>query len=145
MGEPAKLSEQDILNMRRHPLNGYRVLKQWGVNGAVAELDLYHHKRKDGYPSDEDLIKLGFDPENVPFLAEIVSVADTFDAITAPRDYQRQGTKEDALKVLNDLKGDRYDERCVEALEDVLEQNTDIVEALQLYSLIEPLGFSSQK
>ena len=71
-------------------------------------------------------------------------MADTFDAITGPRDHQKQRPKEDALEVLRNGIGTEYDERCVAALEDVIAKNEDIVESLQLHSLTEPLEFFSQ-
>lgn len=149
-GAEAALTIEQIKTVRRHPVAGYEILIARGIREEVAEIALYHHKNQEnGYPGDEVLARLGKenylsieaiaelseDQDYRPPLAEVVSVADTFDAITGPRSYQRQRPKEDALGVLRAGIGTEYDKRCVAALEDVLEKNQDIVETLQLYSL----------
>lgn len=162
-GEEAKLTDEQIEIIRKHSTKGYERLIKLGVKDKIAEISLYHHKnQEEGYPSDDVLA--WFDKEDYPSvpalkalageeeeeeeymlpLAEVVSVADTFDAITGLRNYQKQRPKEDALEILRDGIGTEYDGRCVAALEDVIDKNEDIIETLHLYSLTEPLEFFSQ-
>lgn len=149
-GREATLTGEQLDCIHRHPVAGYEILIKEGIREEIAEIALYHHKNQEnGYPGDDVLARLGKgkypsigglaglsgEPEYMPPLPEIVSVADTFDAITGPRVYQKQRTKEEALEVLRAGIGTEYDGRCVAALEDVLEKNEDIIEVLQLYSL----------
>lgn len=149
-GREATLTEEQVESIHRHPVAGYDILIKKGIREEIAEIALYHHKNQEnGYPGDDVLARLGKgnypsieslaglsgEPEYMPPLPEIVSVADAFDAITGPRSYQKQRPKETALKELRNGTGTIYDERCVAALEDVLEKNEDIIEVLQLYSL----------
>jgi HD-GYP domain-containing protein (c-di-GMP phosphodiesterase class II) len=69
-----------------------------------------HHERwkGGGYPD-------GLAGEHIPFMARIIAVADTFDAMTTDRPYQRAMTFEAAQARVNQLKGVALDERVVEA------------------------------
>jgi len=70
-----------------------------------------HHEMLNGggYPQ-------GLSGDQIPMQARIVSVADTFDAMTTERPYQKAMKHEDALGVIKSLIGTRYDERVVAAL-----------------------------
>ena len=159
-GVEAALTGEQIETIKNHPVAGYERLIKLAVKEEIAEVALYHHKNKDGYPAEKDLAWFGKEDypsipllaavaeregqEYVPLLPEVVSVADTFDAITGPRVYQKQRTKEEALEVLRAGIGTEYDGSCVAALEDVIEKNEDIIEILQLYPLTGPLGSFSR-
>jgi HD-GYP domain-containing protein (c-di-GMP phosphodiesterase class II) len=68
-----------------------------------------HHERwtGEGYP---DKLKGG----DIPLMARIIAVADTFDAMTTERPYQKAVSFERALARLNELKGSGFDEHIVE-------------------------------
>ncbi|HKC64280.1 MAG TPA: HD domain-containing phosphohydrolase, partial [Pyrinomonadaceae bacterium] len=70
-----------------------------------------HHEMVNGqgYPQ-------GLKGEEIPLQALIVSVADTFDAMTTDRPYQRAMKFEDALARIKSFVGTRYDERVVASL-----------------------------
>ena len=70
-----------------------------------------HHEMVNGkgYPH-------GLKDEEIPLQAKIVSVADTFDAMTTDRPYQRAMKFEDALARIKSFVGTRYDERVVASL-----------------------------
>ena len=53
--------------------------------------------------------------DEIPLMARIIAVADAFDAITTHRPYQTARSFEDAVEILNRLKGDGFEERIVEA------------------------------
>ncbi len=158
LGEPAALSEEQIQEIRNHSFTGYNLLVERGFKEAVAEIALYHHGNKGGYPEqkllesiekDDMLLSIGAlstlaqEDGYIPPLHEIVAVADTFDAITGHRDYQKQGSVEEGLEILQEGKDKKYCAVCVDTLAEVLDDNKDLVEALQLYSLTEPLEFFS--
>jgi HD-GYP domain-containing protein (c-di-GMP phosphodiesterase class II) len=70
-----------------------------------------HHESLDGrgYPH-------GFKGDEVPLLARIIAVADTFDALTTNRPYQQAHTPEEALKIIHSLSGKRLDPDAIQAL-----------------------------
>jgi hypothetical protein len=70
-----------------------------------------HHEALDGrgYP-------YGLTGEQIPLLARVIAVADTFDALTTNRPYQHAHTPEEALKIIQNLAGKRLDPGPVAAL-----------------------------
>jgi HD-GYP domain-containing protein (c-di-GMP phosphodiesterase class II) len=70
-----------------------------------------HHEALDGrgYP-------YGLKGEQIPLLARVIAVADTFDALTTNRPYQHAHTPEEALKIIQNLAGKRLDPEPVGAL-----------------------------
>jgi HD-GYP domain-containing protein (c-di-GMP phosphodiesterase class II) len=70
-----------------------------------------HHEALDGrgYP-------YGLKGDQVPLLARVIAVADTFDALTTNRPYQQAHTPEQALQIIQGLAGKRLDPQAVEAL-----------------------------
>jgi HD-GYP domain-containing protein (c-di-GMP phosphodiesterase class II) len=68
-----------------------------------------------GYPQ-------GLKGADIPTQARIVSVADTFDAMTTDRPYQKAMSLEEALARIKTFVGTRYDERVVNALVEACEQ-----------------------
>jgi HD-GYP domain-containing protein (c-di-GMP phosphodiesterase class II) len=75
----------------------------------------YHHECMDGrgYP-------LGLKGDQIPLMARIISVADTFDAMTTNRPYQRAMTPEVAVQKIWSFAVPRYDPSVVAALESAL-------------------------
>ncbi len=70
-----------------------------------------HHESLDGrgYP-------YGLKGEQIPLLARVIAVADTFDALTTNRPYQRAYEPQEALKIIHGLAGKRLDPQAVAAL-----------------------------
>jgi HD-GYP domain-containing protein (c-di-GMP phosphodiesterase class II) len=70
-----------------------------------------HHEALDGrgYP-------YGLQGDQVPMLARVIAVADTFDALTTNRPYQQAHTPDQALQIIKNLAGKRLDPQAVEAL-----------------------------
>jgi HD-GYP domain-containing protein (c-di-GMP phosphodiesterase class II) len=76
-----------------------------------------HHEALDGrgYP-------YGLKGDQIPLLARVIAVADTFDALTTNRPYQSAHTPEEALKIIQNLAGKRLDHQPVAALMAVYER-----------------------
>jgi HD-GYP domain-containing protein (c-di-GMP phosphodiesterase class II) len=70
-----------------------------------------HHEALDGrgYP-------YGLQGDQIPLLARVIAVGDTFDALTTNRPYQKEHTPEQALQIIKNLAGKRLDPKAVEAL-----------------------------
>ena len=110
------LTEEEWTVMRRHTIAGQHMLDKIGGDMTeVGEIVRASHERWDGagYPDG----RLG---EEVPLPARIVSVADTFSAITTTRPYRRAQSPEAAVKELRRCAGTQFDPEIVEALVAVL-------------------------
>ena len=81
--KPDRLTDQEYDIIKKHPLEGYKILKKCNVNMHIMNSALMHHERCDGkgYP-------LGLPAEKIDIYAKIVSIADVYDAMTAARVYR---------------------------------------------------------
>lgn len=107
--------EREIIEA--HPGEGARIVSGLSGYEEVADIILSHHERLDGQGYPE-----GISGMNIPFLARIVAVADTFDAITSDRSYRSISGWSSALKSIIQDTGTRFDARVVSALENLLSQ-----------------------
>ncbi len=116
VNKPGPLDDDEWAVMRQHTIAGQRMLDKVGGSmtdvGAIVRAS---HERWDGngYPD-------GVAGEDVPLPARIVSVADTFHAITTTRPYRRAQSPEAAIKELRDCAGTQFDPEVVDALVRVL-------------------------
>jgi len=108
--KPAKLTEEEWVRMREHPLHGQQILRGIEFLQGAARVVAQHHERWDGtgYP-------LGLRNEDIDICARIFAVADAFDAITSDRVYRRGKPYEAASQELDDWAGRQFDPKVVEA------------------------------
>lgn len=113
----SRLTDQEMATMREHPAIGDAIIGPVTFLGPVRACVRHHHERWDGtgYP---DKLK----GESIPLLARIVACADTFDACTSTRPYQKAMPLEKAMEILDNLSGAQLDPRVVVALRAVLAQ-----------------------
>ncbi len=110
------LDDEEWAVMRQHTIAGQRMLdKIGGGMTEVGQIVRASHERWDGkgYPD-------GTTGEDVPLPARIVSVADTFSAITTTRPYRLAQSPEAAVKELRRCSGTQFDPRVIDALVAVL-------------------------
>lgn len=81
--KPDRLTEQEYNIIKKHPVEGYKILKNCNVNLHIMNAALMHHEKCDGkgYP-------LGLPAEKIDMYAKIVAIADVYDAMTAARVYR---------------------------------------------------------
>jgi putative nucleotidyltransferase with HDIG domain len=110
------LTDEDWMLIRRHPQQGARVVSSLDGYGPVAEIILAHHERIDGkgYPR-------GLAGEDIPELARIISVADTYDVMTARDSYRTPVSTHEAMLELRRVAGKQLDPRFVEVFIELLE------------------------
>jgi HD-GYP domain-containing protein (c-di-GMP phosphodiesterase class II) len=109
--KPAALTDDEFVLMKQHPQKGFKIMSQIPAMKEFLPGMYMHHEMIDGngYPQ-------GLKGEEIPMQARIVSVADTFDAMTTDRPYQRAMKFDDALSRIKSFVGTRYDERVVASL-----------------------------
>ena len=114
--KPAALTDEEYEVMKQHPQKGYKIMSQIPAMKDFLPGMYMHHEMMDGngYPQ-------GLKGDQIPLQARIVSVADTFDAMTTDRPYQKAMQLEDALARIKHFVGTRYDERVVAALVEACE------------------------
>jgi HD-GYP domain-containing protein (c-di-GMP phosphodiesterase class II) len=107
--------ERFVLNL--HPSFGALLASYYGLTAELRIRTQHHHERWDGrgYPH-----RLG--GEDIPLMARIVQVADTFDAMVEQREYNSPRTIADAANELRRESGTQFDPRVVEAFMDTLPQ-----------------------
>jgi putative nucleotidyltransferase with HDIG domain len=110
------LTDEDWMLIRRHPQQGARVVSSLDGYGPVAEIILAHHERIDGkgYPR-------GLEGDDIPELARIISVADTYDVMTARDSYRTPTSSYEAIQELRRVAGKQLDARFVEVFIELLE------------------------
>ncbi len=108
--KPGRLTPEELAIMRTHAERGASIMAPIRQMSKILPGLRSHHERwgGGGYPD-------GIAGEAIPLMARIIAAADTFDAITTNRPYQRAHTFEEAVRVLNELKGTVLDEKVVEA------------------------------
>jgi putative nucleotidyltransferase with HDIG domain len=109
--KPTALTEEEFEIMKSHPVKGAAIMEAIPQLRDVIPGMKYHHERWEGggYPD-------GLAGEEIPLQGRIVSVADTFDAMTTTRPYQRAMDIRFVFQRLRDLAGNRFDPSVVEAL-----------------------------
>jgi HD-GYP domain-containing protein (c-di-GMP phosphodiesterase class II) len=101
--------------MKTHPEKGGDIMEPIAFLREATEVIIHHHERWDGtgYPS-------GLAGEDIPLGARIVNVADTFDAMTTNRPYQRAMTFAVAARKISEFAGKACDPRVVQAFQDAM-------------------------
>lgn len=109
--KPAALTDEEYEIMKTHPQRGYKIMSQIPAMKDYLPGMYMHHEMVNGmgYPQ-------GLKDDEIPLQAKIVSVADTFDAMTIDRPYQKALPLDKALDVISGYIGSRYDGAVVQAL-----------------------------
>jgi HD-GYP domain-containing protein (c-di-GMP phosphodiesterase class II) len=108
---PYAINAKESSELNRHPAAGYEILAP--INHPYADIPLmakYHHERLDGRGYPDGLVD-----EQIPLGAKIVSVADSFDAMTTDRPYRRRRSFEDVVRDLRQNSGTQFDPKVVTA------------------------------
>lgn len=110
LNKAGPLTVTEWMEIERHPEIGYRILSSVNEYAFLAKYILSHHERWDGngYPK-------GLKGEEIPLVSRIISVADSYDAMTNDRPYRKALSKDIAIDELNKNIGKKYDGRIVNA------------------------------
>jgi HD-GYP domain-containing protein (c-di-GMP phosphodiesterase class II) len=109
--KPGALTEEEFEVMKTHTTKGANILRPVTQLAEMLPGIELHHEALDGrgYP-------YGLKGDQIPLLARVIAVADTFDALTTNRPYQKAHTPEQALQIIQNLAGKRLDPEAVAAL-----------------------------
>lgn len=115
---PLNNDEWQIL--KQHPANGVEIIKPVESLSYIAPLILHHHERYDGKGYPENL-----KGEDIPYLARILTVVDSFDAMTSNRPYSKIKNHSEAIEELKKCRGSQFDPVITNAFIEVIEENKD--------------------
>jgi HD-GYP domain-containing protein (c-di-GMP phosphodiesterase class II) len=109
--KPGALTEEEFEVMKTHTTKGANILRPvTQLAEMLPGIELHHEALNgSGYP-------YGLEGDQIPLLARVIAVADTFDALTTNRPYQQAHTTEQALQIIKNLAGKRHDPQAVDAL-----------------------------
>ena len=136
--KPEKLTEQEYSLIQDHVTAGYKILSQVPMYHELANIVHAHHEHYDGsgYPK-------GLKGEEIPIQARVMTIADTFDAMTTSRIYKIKKCAADALNELHELSGIWYDPQIIHSAIKVLTQvNLDEMITQEPYSYIDEERFA---
>lgn len=104
LNKPSKLSEEEFSIIKKHTIIGANILKNISLIDHVQEIVRNHHERYDGngYPD-------GLKGKEIPLHARIVTVADSYDAMSSQRIYRNQLPPEKIIQELENNKGTQFD------------------------------------
>jgi HD-GYP domain-containing protein (c-di-GMP phosphodiesterase class II) len=98
------LTDNDWLDIKKHPEVGYRILSTVNDLAEIADFVLAHHENWDGsgYPRR-------ISGNEIPFQSRILALADAYDAMTNPHSYKRAMTEEEAIAEIRANAGKQFD------------------------------------
>ncbi len=117
------LTDEEWDMLKQHPATGAEIIKPVDSLREVLPLILYHHERYDGkgYPNQ-------LKGESIPYLVRILTVADSFDAMTSDRPYKHGKTYDEAIIELKKCRGSQFDPDITDTFIEVIQNNKDYFE-----------------
>lgn len=117
LNKPAKLTPEEMDIIRSHTVLGGRIVENFTAMPGVRECAQYHHERYDGkgYPE-------GLKGEEIPLLARIICVADSFDAMNSDRCYRKRLKKSVIVKELKENAGTQFDPQIAMLMVKLIEE-----------------------
>lgn len=117
LNKPGRPTDEEYEILKTHAAKGYEVLREITIAPQLGYGAGYHHERLDGkgYPN-------GLKGDEIPEVAQIIAVADTFDAMYSTRPYRKQMPVEDVLAELKRVSGTQLNEKFVDCLAALVEE-----------------------
>ncbi len=116
LNKPGKLTPEEYEAIKTHPRIGANILDEVRFLKAVSEIILHHHERYDGkgYPD-------GLSGDEISIEDAILSIADTFDAVTTDRPYREAADSDRAIGIILSESGKQFVPQAVEAFRNIVE------------------------
>lgn len=110
LNKPGKLDDDEFNIIKSHSTLGYNVLKDISIMPELADGAGFHHERPDGrgYPR-------GLKGHEIPRVAQIIAVADTFDAMYSNRPYRKRMNFDKVVSIIKEVRGTQLTSDVVDA------------------------------
>lgn len=122
LNKPSALNDEEFAQMREHPVLTATIMRPLKERfGEFSDIAAWHHERWDGkgYPD-------GLKEEEIPLLARIVAIADSWDAMTGDRIYRKGMSKEKAVSTMrNEKDSGQWEPRLIEIFTDLVEESLE--------------------
>ena len=117
LNKPGKLTDEEFAIIKSHTTIGYNVLKDISIMPELATGAGLHHERPDGkgYPN-------GLSGDEIPRVAQIIAVADTFDAMYSNRPYRKRMNFEKVCSIISEVSGTQLESDVVDAFMRLVEK-----------------------
>ena len=124
--KPGKLTDDEYSEIKNHPAIGAHILGSAKIFQDIIPIVKHHHEKYDGngYPSR-------LKGEEIPYLARIAAVADTFDAMTSRRSYRGPIDVEQVKEEIKRCEGTQFDPQIAEAFLDILNNEFEKIKEIQ--------------
>jgi len=120
INKPGKLSDDEFAMIKRHPEIGYDILKNIAEIPNIEAAARWHHERMDGkgYPD-------GLMGDQIPEFVRIISVADSYDAMSSKRSYRDMLPQDYIVGELEKGKGTQFDPKVAEAMIQLIKEDSE--------------------
>ena len=117
LGKPGKLTDEEFEIIKSHTVRGGEILSSFKSLENVGEGALYHHERYDGrgYPE-------GKKGEDIPLIARMICVADSFDAMNSNRVYRKRLTRDYIINEIETNKGKQFDPKIADIMLELIRE-----------------------
>lgn len=124
--KPTKLTDTEYMEIKKHPSIGGHILENSNIFEDIIPIVLYHHERFDGlgYP-----YKLS--GKNIPLIARIVSIADSFDAMTSNRSYRNELPLNIVKLELKKCSGKQFDPNILKVFLNILDNEFEKIQIIK--------------
>lgn len=122
----AKLTDEEYSEIKNHPSIGAHILSSAAIFKDIIPIVKHHHERYNGrgYPGQ-------LEGENIPYLARIAAVADSFDAMTSRRTYRAPLPIDYVISEIEKCKGTQFDPQIADVFLDILRNEYDKIQEIQ--------------
>lgn len=122
----SKLTDDEYSEIKNHPSIGAHILCNAAIFQDIIPIVKHHHERYDGrgYPSQ-------LKGENIPYMARIAAVADTFDAMTSKRTYRNALPLETVRAEIEKCSGTQFDPEIAKVFLDILDNHYNEIQEIQ--------------
>lgn len=121
-----KLTDEEFSEIKKHPSIGANILSTSTIFKDILPIVKYHHEKYDGSGYPENL-----KGEEIPYLARIASIADSFDAMTSKRTYRNALPLETVISEFRRCRGTQFDPELTDVFLDILENHLDEITEIQ--------------
>ncbi|MBN2879724.1 MAG: diguanylate cyclase [Clostridia bacterium] len=117
LGKQGPLTDEEWDIVRQHPVTSYRIIYGLGDMYHIAEIVKCHHERYDGtgYPS-------GLKGEEIPLIARILTLVDSYDNMLNSPYVKRKMTQQDAIDEVKRCTGSQFDPKISDALLNIIKK-----------------------
>lgn len=120
INKPGKLTDEEYAAMKQHPVIGYKILSKITLLPEISTGARWHHERPDGrgYPD-------GLTAGEIPYEAQIIAVADAYDAMTSYRSYRGVMPQEAVREQVEKGKGTQFNPEIADCMLQLIDEDTE--------------------